>query len=411
MAAPAPVAAERRGPCLIGERGGPSCVVWNGFARGTPDGDTPYVSVEGAGLRYVRMTGIQAMENGDCHAAAATARLRGLIRATGGRVRLAARRASSTSGGRPRRAVAGRIGGRWVDFGAVLLREGHALWSPNPVEDAWNASYNRLAQRAARAKRRLWNPRACAPGPVQAADLRVGVQWDADGDDRTNLNGEYVRVTHRGGGGPVRLSGWHVRDATLRRFVFPRGTVLRPGRSVTVHVGRGDDLGARLFWGLRSPVFEAIDNPNTASQGMGDGAYLFDPHGDLRASSVYPCRHACANPARGRVQMTVNYRRADEYVLLRNVSAAPVDLDGQVVKTSMQRSYDLGARGLPTVLAPGETLRLDTGGDPAGDTRLRRHWGLAPPVLDDRGAGVALLTLTGLPTACYAWGAGRCPTS
>jgi hypothetical protein len=220
-----------------------------------------------------------------------------------------------------------------------------------------------------------------------------------------------VRVEHRGGAGPISLRGWWIRDAALRRYTFGRGATLRPGRAVTLHVGSGRHTGSSFYWGQPRAVFEAVDNPNSPAVGMGDGAYLFDPNGDLRASAQYPCRFACRNPARRRLRMTVHYTRADEYVLIRNTSSAPVDLDGQVVKTSMQRHYDFGARGVISMLWPGETLRLDVGGDPENDSRLQRHWGLAPPVLDDRGAGVALRTLTGLLTACYRWGAGSCPAS
>ena len=35
---------------------------------------------------------------------------------------------------------------------------------------------------------------------------------------------------------------------------------------------------------------------------MGDGAYLFDPQGDLRASMTYPCRIACTDPYQGAVE-------------------------------------------------------------------------------------------------------------
>src|SRR3954453_6782298 len=180
-------------------------IVWPGQAVGPPDGDTTNVSIAGAAPRHVRITGIQAMEGRECHGAATTARLNRLIDAAHGRVRLTAMRASSYSLGRPRRAIAGRIGGRWVDFGRVLMREGYVLWDPNPVEDEWNAVYSRLAQRAARRHRKLWDPRACGAGPARHLRLRVLVQWDAEGNDQVNRNGEYVRIEHRGGAGTVSL--------------------------------------------------------------------------------------------------------------------------------------------------------------------------------------------------------------
>ncbi len=49
-----------------------------------------------------------------------------------------------------------------------------------------------------------------------------------------------------------------------------------------VRVGRGDGDGD-FHWGLDEPVFENV-HPD---RGMGDGGYLFDPDGDLRAWQTY----------------------------------------------------------------------------------------------------------------------------
>jgi len=55
-------------------------------------------------------------------------------------------------------------------------------------------------------------------------------------------------------------------------------------------VGRGDNTANRLYWGLGENIFA---NVTEGSQYMGDGAWLFDPKGDLRAWDMYPCRAAC----------------------------------------------------------------------------------------------------------------------
>lgn len=378
---PAVAGAVTRGPCVPGQPGGPRCLIWSAVATHVRDGDTVTARIEGGAPRDVRNTGIQAVEFGQCHYTEATRALARIIH-PGTRLRLAGRSASSTTMGRPRRAIYARIGGRWVDASRAVIRAGYVLYDPNHVENAWNADYSRLAQRAATRHRHLWNPRACGSGPRQGARLRVLAQWHGNGPD----DGEYVRIEHRGGAGPILLRGWYVRDAAQRRYTFRSGT-LRPGRSVTLYVGRGP---SPFQWHRPAPIFE---------NESGDGAYLFDPDGDLRASMMYPCRYRCADAARSRIRMTVHNVHADEAVLLTNVSHVPVDLDGQLVRTSGGRVYDIGAGGRMSMVRPGETMRIAVGGSARDDSRLDRHWEVAPPIIDDRTGVVELRTFTGLLTA------------
>jgi micrococcal nuclease len=274
------------GPCLV-DGSGPACEYWYGKAAFVADGDTLDVKIAGVGRRRIRLTGINAMEmtryskypgrrRGACHALAATARLEELLRAGHRRVRLAAQHASSHAGHRLRRQVAVNVNGQWFDTGQVLLAEGHALWLPNGRERAWNSQYRVASETAAAQHLRLWDPAACG-GPDPAASLSLRVNWDARGNDRRDPNGEWMLV---GNSSPfaVSLAGWWVRDSALRRFTFPPGTALGPHGRVVVEVGRGLDRGPVFHWGLNGPAFE----------NSGDGGYLFDPRGGLRAYEIYP---------------------------------------------------------------------------------------------------------------------------
>lgn len=296
---PAAPAEARTAACIPGTQA-PLCTVWTGRVDFVADADTLDVDVAGDGRRApvrIRVTGIQAMEQrvysryadrrrGDCHALPATARVAALVRAARGRVRLAAHDPASRSGSRVRRAVAVRIGGRWREIGADLLARGHALWLPNPVEYAWNRSYRALAQRAALAGRRLYDDDACRPGPSQDAGLGLEVNWDADGRDDLNLNGEWFDIANPSGR-DVPVGGWWVRDSHLRRYTFPAAAVVPARGSVRVHVGPGEERPGRFHWGLTAPAFE---NAEGGARSLGDGGYLFDPDGDLRAWTIYPGR-------------------------------------------------------------------------------------------------------------------------
>ena len=301
----APAAEARRGPCIPGiER--PTCHVWTGKVIQVADGDTVNVRIRQNGRwsvrRDIRLTGVQAMElrsysrvrgrRGACHARTAAERLERLLKGPRNKrrkIRLAARHPNSVSRGprgRLRRSIAFRQGGRWHDAGAVLMREGHGLWDPNHREWPWNKRYSKLAQFAAQAGRRIWNPGACRRGPRQSSPLTMKVKWDARGSDGSNPNGEWMKIRNHDPVRAVGLRGWWVRDSALRRYKFPRGAVIPPRRAIRVRIGGGRNRPKTFHWGLPEPIFENAKRRH----GIGDGGYLFDRHGDLRAWRMYPCR-------------------------------------------------------------------------------------------------------------------------
>jgi endonuclease YncB( thermonuclease family) len=408
-----PAAAQAaRGSCVAG-KSGPSCTVWTAKVVSVNDGDTLDADVAFDGTtraRRIRLAGVQAMEQtayssrsraGDCHAVDATHRLEGLVRRSRGIVRLAAKDPQSTSRGRLVRTVAVKVGRRWVDAGTRMIREGRALWWASWSESAPNRQYSVLLQRAIAAQRGLFDPDACGVGPSAASPLKLWVNWDADGDDTANPAGEWVRVRNLDPVNPVALGGWYLRDSGLRRYNFPADAAIPPGGRITLDVGSAGSGGGVFGWGLRDPVFE---NATDDEDAMGDGAYLFDPLGNVRASMVYPCRDACSDPAQGAVSVTADPEGRRESITLSNLTAGPLDLDGYVVK-SPPYSYAL-EQG--TVLPAGGSLRIEVGGDPADDTALERHWGFARPILRDAGDVARLATYTDITLACTAWGDEGC---
>jgi micrococcal nuclease len=320
FALPAPAVAEWTGPCLSGAvptaapaiasgatpaTASPTCHFWRGKMVAADDGDTIDVRLPtSTGKRKtvrVRITGIQAMEQyvytrnprkrrGACHALPATARLEQLVRLSRGAVRLGAQDPQSGSGDRLRRSVAVRLDGAWHDLGGLLVAEGHALWLPNPVEFAWNASYAALSQQAAATALNMWDTHACGGGPSEGAVLRVDGFPNARGNDFQNVNGERVKIQNLSAV-PVSLDGWWLRDSSLRRFRLPAWSEVLPFETITVRVGEGEDTDTTLYWGQDEPIFE---NPKPNGRGMGDGAYLFDPQGDLRAWDIWPCYVSCS---------------------------------------------------------------------------------------------------------------------
>lgn len=411
LAATAPArAAEPDGPCLPDQPDGPVCHFWLATVTHISDGDTIDVDLlddnTPSSIR-VRLTGIQAMEQtvyrtkpalrrGECHALEATARLEELIQRSNGLVRLAAQDLNSHSGARIRRQVQVFVDGQWLDTGRILLSEGHALFLANRREWAWNRTYNQLAQQAARAGVGLWDTEYCAGGPPAA--VKLWVHWDQT--DGATPADEWVRIKNLDTA-PLWLDGWYVRDSGLRRFVFPPGTIVAPGGAIRLRVGPA--APPDLSWNL--PGGEKIfDNATFDERGIGDGAYLFDHDGDLRAWQMYPCREACTDPNQGAIDVQPQpYGR--ETISLENTRDTPVDLEGYELRVGSRAAYQVLG---DSVVGPGETMLVRVGGSPATDTRLEKHWPRTVTLLHNAGGTVVLGSFDGIRLACGAWGSGRC---
>ena len=408
-----PAANARTGPCILGSKHSPTCRIWYGKVTFVGDGDTLNVRLDGMKKKAfgprIRVTGIQAMEEyvytpdrkrrrGECHANEATARLEDLVKLSKGRVQLAAQHPNSRSGRRLRRQVRVKINHRWRDAGRILMGEGHALPLSNRREWALNASYRRLAQRAAARHLRIWNPHYCGRGPAQFARLRVWVNSDPAGRQANGRNGEWARVKNLDRARSVAIGRWWVRDSGLRRYTFPPATTIPAGGTTTVYVGRGTNTATEHFWGLRHGVF---DNEN--DHGTGDGAYLFDPQGDLRAWMIYPCVYRCTDPHRHDVRVRV-HPSGHEYATVKNVSGAAIDLEGYRL-TAGSYGYPFPAG---TVLHPGEVLRVDVKGDPGDDQPLHQYWGVDKLILRNSGGAARVSTYDDIVLACRAWGSGSC---
>lgn len=94
-------------------------------------------------------------------------------------------------------------------------------------------------------------PPSTAPDDALAV---AEINADAEGDDRENLNDEYV-VFENTGEEPVDLSGWTVEDEAGRSYEFPQGFTLDAGATVTLRTGSGTDTDSELYWGSGSPVW------------------------------------------------------------------------------------------------------------------------------------------------------------
>ncbi|WP_206425027.1 lamin tail domain-containing protein [Halosimplex salinum] len=80
------------------------------------------------------------------------------------------------------------------------------------------------------------------------------INADAEGDDRENLNDEYV-VFRNAGDDALDLGGWTVEDEAAHTYTFPDGFTLDRNATVTLRTGSGTDTDTDLYWGSGSPIW------------------------------------------------------------------------------------------------------------------------------------------------------------
>ena len=105
---------------------------------------------------------------------------------------------------------------------------------------------------------------------------------NADGDDRQNVNGEYLRICNISGE-TLDLSGFKIADISGNSWVFPK-MLLPPGNTVKVHSGKGTNQAdpmeqMTIFLGNADPIWNNKE----------DRATIYDRFGrmvDARTHSV-----------------------------------------------------------------------------------------------------------------------------
>ncbi len=149
-----------------------------------------------------------------------------------------------------------------TDFNAELLRRGYARVY---VEGDFSKKeeYLKIEKMAMENKTGLWS---CM---LETGVIIAYVHYNAYGDDRYNLNDEYVIISNNGNTS-VNLTGYTLSDEANHTFVFP-DFVLESRGLVTIHTGSGNNTDDELYWGSEYPIW---NNDH-------DTAYLRDAEGEL----------------------------------------------------------------------------------------------------------------------------------
>ena len=106
--------------------------------------------------------------------------------------------------------------------------------------------------------------------PTTSGALTVEqIHADAEGDERENLNDEYV-VFRNSGDESLDFSGWTVRDAAGQTYTVPDGVTVDAGETITLHTGSGTDTATDLYWGSGSPIWNNAGDTLTVTNSDGE---------------------------------------------------------------------------------------------------------------------------------------------
>ncbi len=162
----------------------------------------------------------------------------------------------------------------------VMARQGFAVANEYPPNVAQSGVLATAQKRAKSEDLGLWADDSCGE-PSKATLVIIQVEYDAQGNDNDNLNGEWVDIENRGGTA-TDMTGWVLKDeSATRRFNFPNGMVLDVGTEVRVFTGCGVDTvgpsSAELYWCEDGAVWN----------NDGDTAFLLDPEGNIHDELSY----------------------------------------------------------------------------------------------------------------------------
>ncbi len=162
----------------------------------------------------------------------------------------------------------------------ALLEQGMGHLFVIPPDDTDLGPFLEAQEKARKANRGIWSTAR------YAGDLHItSFHANADGDDRQNVNGEYLRVCNVSSKA-MDIQGYRLTDMSGRSFVMPE-LIVPAGHTVKVHSGVGEhqtnpDEQLAVYLGSDQPVWN----------NKRDQATLYDRYGRIVDSRLHEVQQA-----------------------------------------------------------------------------------------------------------------------
>lgn len=86
-----------------------------------------------------------------------------------------------------------------------------------------------------------------------SSGIEIKINYDAAGDDKKNLNDEYV-IFWNTNTYNLDLGGWTVKDSSTNIYEFKKFTI-KADSQVYLYSGKGEDNGKSLYWNSLKPIW------------------------------------------------------------------------------------------------------------------------------------------------------------
>jgi len=86
-----------------------------------------------------------------------------------------------------------------------------------------------------------------------SSNIEIKINCDAEGDDRINLNGEYV-IFKNNNNLDISLGGWTVKDLSTNIYDFGK-IIFKSGSNLILFSGKGSDSENKLYWNSIKPIW------------------------------------------------------------------------------------------------------------------------------------------------------------
>ena len=86
-----------------------------------------------------------------------------------------------------------------------------------------------------------------------SSNIEININCDAEGDDRINLNGEYV-IFKNNNNFDISLTGWTVKDLSTNIYDFGK-IIFKSGSNLILFSGKGSNSENELYWNSPKPIW------------------------------------------------------------------------------------------------------------------------------------------------------------